>query len=237
MPEVHPEPRLDQAGGGDDPDAGLRRALLADWRAAPWRRRIWLAGVIAWLAYEWGPGNETVTPWLLARILRNTEGVAAIPVTAGIGFAFTAAQQLASGLTALAGFTLFERSAQAAWRRLRADRPDEPGAWAGLGLGARCALVFGLGTTAVALVEVMTTGRTGVRPHRSAVAAAALLCGLIVAAIGGITASLVVLGRHVDALAGPTDTLLRVLGNPLVWLGLLGVGVVVRRLRGRAAST
>lgn len=218
-----------------DREPGLRAALGADWRAAPWRRRAWLVGVIAWLAYEWGPGNETVTPWLLARILRDTGGIQAIPITAGIGFAFTTAQQLASGFTALAGFTLFERSADAAWRRLRAGRPDEPGAWGQLGWGARSALVFGLGTTAVALVEVMTTGRTGVRHHRAVIVSSAVLCGLLVAAIATVTASLVVVGRHVDALTDPTDTLLRVLGNPLVWLGLLLGSALLGWLRRRVA--
>ncbi len=110
----------------DDRPPGIRSSLVADLHDAPWRRRLLLLGVMVWLAYEWGPGNETVTPWLLARLLRDHEGGGAVALTVAVGAGFTAVQQLLSGLTALAGFAMFDRTASAAWRRLVGTRGSPP---------------------------------------------------------------------------------------------------------------
>ncbi len=190
-----------------------------------------------WVAYEWGPGNETLTPWILARIIGSNHGIAVIPVTFVVGFAFTAVQQLASGWTALAGFSLFDRTSQAAWARLKGGRASVPGNWYGLSWWARCSVVFTLGTTAVALIQVMTTGEVGVRRHARAVRSSAMLCGAIVGTIGGLAASVAYLGRRVHALTRGTDWVIRILGNPLFWLGMLVVfgalGAASRRASGQ----
>jgi hypothetical protein len=201
--------------------AVLRGAISKDFRSAAWAQRISLAGVVLWLLYEWGPGNETVTPWILANIIEDNTGAAVIPITAAVGFVFTTAQQLASGFTALAGFSLFERTSRAAWEKLRGTDEVGPGEWHGLNWSTRCSLVFGLGTTAIALIQVMTTGEVGVRRHARVVRTSAFLCGLIVAIIGAGAASIAYVGRRVHALMGTTDWIIRVLGNPLFWIGAL----------------
>ncbi|MCU1392949.1 MAG: hypothetical protein JWM34_1377 [Ilumatobacteraceae bacterium] len=211
----------------------MRRAFLADFGAASWARRLALVAVLGWLFYEWGAGNETVTPWLLAKIIKDTHGVVSIPITAAIGFGFTTLQQLASGFTALAGFSIFDRTAEAAWQRLRGQNETAPGEWSHLTPIGRCALVFGLGTTAVSLVQIMATGKVGVRRHAKAVVQSATLCGTLVAAIGALAATVAVVGRHFHSLKKPTEWILRILGNPLFWVGLLLLGVVVGMLRRR----
>jgi hypothetical protein len=198
--------------------------------------RIALALTVVALAYEWGVGNETVTPWLLARVINGREGAITVPATAAVGFGFTVVQQLSCGLVALAGFSMFRRTALAAWTRLARHVANVPGVWHDMSWPARAALVFGLGTTAVALAQVIATGETGVRRHARAVISSSLLCGSLVAAIGALAALLAVVGRQVDALAGPTDELLRFLANPLLWLGLLLVGAVVQGLRHRGGD-
>ncbi len=90
----------------------MRKAAAADFRDATWPQRLALAGMAFWLMYEWGPGNETVTPWLLAQVIAGTDSAWVIPLTAFVAFGFTAAQQLASGFTALAGFSTFERTSR-----------------------------------------------------------------------------------------------------------------------------
>jgi hypothetical protein len=194
---------------------------------------------VSWVAYEWGPGNETFTPWLLAYVIAGTDSAWVIPLTALVGFTFTAAQQLASGFTALAGFSMFDRTARAAWTRLRGQSSTVPGEWSRLGWGARSAIVFPLGTTSVALIQIMTTGEVGVRRHRRVIASSALLCATLVGLLGGMAAGLAHIGRNVPALEGTTDWILRVLGNPLFWLGLIVISVLVRRfltLGGRSAA-
>jgi hypothetical protein len=204
--------------------------VVADFRAATWRKRLALVAAVSWIAYEWGPGNETVTPWLLARVVAGIESAWVIPVAALVGFGFTAVQQLASGFTALAGFSMFDRTSRAAWRRLRGGSDTAPAEWSRLGWVARSAIVFSLGTTSVALIQIMTTGDVGVRRHGRVVASAALLCAGLVGALGAIAASLALVGRSVPALEGATNGILRVLGNPLFWLILIVVSLLARRL-------
>jgi hypothetical protein len=214
----------------------LTDAIRGDFRAASRKQRLWLIMTALWLAYEWGPGNETLTPWILARIIGRNNGIVVIPVTFAVGFAFTTAQQLASGWTALAGFSSFDRTSQAAWAKLRGGRTSVPRNWYGLSWWARCSVVFTLGTTAVALIQVMTTGEVGVRRHASAIRSSAILCGAIVGTIGGCAATVAYLGRRVHVLTSGTNWVIRILGNPLFWLGLVVIFGVFRAASRRAAD-
>jgi hypothetical protein len=209
----------------------LRAAVAADFRVSEPLRRIALCGVVFWLAYEWGIGNEVVTPWLLARVINDRPGLEAIPAAIVVGFVFTALQQLLAGLTALAGFSMFDRTATAAWQRLKARFDSIPGEWSTLGFFSRSVLVFGLGTTAVALVQITTTGKIGVRRHGRAVTESAVLCGALVGAVAGVVGALAVAGRRIEVLAPFTEWALRVLGNPLFWLGLVVLVAVVNVVR------
>jgi hypothetical protein len=218
----------------------IRRAAAADLRGARWGQRLALVGAVAWIAYEWGPGNETMTPWLLARVIAGTESAVVIPLAAVVGFGFTAVQQLASGLTALAGLSMFDRTSRAAWSRLRGRSDTAPGEWSRLGWAARAAIVFPLGTTSVALIQIMTTGEVGVRRHWRVIATSAVLCASLVGVLGAVAASLALVGRSVPALEGTTNWILRVLGNPLLWLTLIVVSLLVRRFltqRDRSTAT
>lgn len=200
----------------------LRAAVGSDFRAATWAGRVALLAVCGWLAYEWGPGNEAVTPWLLIRVLDSTEGWWAVAITAAVGFTFTATQQFVSGLTALAGFSMFDRTATAARETLR-RKSTQPAEWRTLSMLRRALLVFSLGTTAVALVQIVSTGRTGVRRHVRVIAASAVLCGFLVAVIGGAVAALLVLAEQFPSTEGSARWLIRVLGSPVPWLVLAAV--------------
>ncbi len=211
------------------PTPSVRTAIGADFRDATWPQRLALGGVMWWITYEWGPGNETFTPWLLARVIAATDSAWVVPLAALVGFVFTVTQQLASGFTALAGFSMFHRTSRAAWNRLRGQSDTVPGEWSRLGWAARSAIVFSLGTTSVALIQIMTTGEVGVRRHRRVVATSALLCATLVGALAAIAGGLALIGRNVPALEGATNSILRVLGNPLFWLALIVVSIVVRK--------
>jgi hypothetical protein len=215
----------------------LRASIGADFRNSSWRLRFALIGVVAWLVYEWGPGNETVTPWLVVRTIGRNEGPMVIVAAALVGFGFTFLQQLASGTTALLGFSLFERTASAAWHRLSDDGRKEIPDWTTIGWVPRTALVFGLGTTAVALVQVVTSGEVGVRRHLKVIAQSALLLGLVVGAVAAFGGTLAWVGSEVPAWSGTTDGILRVLGNPLVWLTLAAVLFVLERRNRRQVVT
>jgi hypothetical protein len=228
---------LPERSPDDEPATpALRAAVRADFRTSEPLRRVALCGVVFWLAYEWGIGNEVVTPWLLARVISDRPGLEAIPAAIVVGFVFTAVQQLLGGVTALAGFSVFDRTADAAWRRLGDRFGSIPGEWSSLGLVSRSILVFGLGTTAVALLQITTTGQVGVRRHGRAITESALLCGALVGVVAGAVGALAVAGRQIAMLAPFTEWMLRVLGNPLFWLGLLALVAMVNVGRHRASS-
>jgi hypothetical protein len=218
----------------------LSAAVRADLRSSSGIAKLALLGAVGWLFYEWGAGNETLTPWMLAKVVSSVQGVGVVPAVALVGFAFTTVQQLASGFTALHGFSLFERTSRAAWGRLVNRRDEKALSWHNLGLPGKCLLVFGFGSTAVALLQITTTGRVGVRTHARAVVQSALLCGAMVGTIGGAVATAALVGRRTPALSGTTDWFIRILSNPLFWIGLLALGVahawIRKRLRSRAAT-
>ncbi len=189
-----------------------------------------------WLGYEWGAGNESVTPWLLVRVISSTSGPESVVATGLVGFAFTVTQQLVSGLTTAAGFAMFDRTARATWKRLSGRSSTETLNWSETGWGTRALLVFSLGTTAVILIQIAVTGEVGVRRHRTALVAAPVLLGSMVGTFGAAAAAMAWAGRSVPALADGTDWVLRVLGNPLLWIGLLVVLVAVQTQRSKRSD-
>lgn len=216
----------------------LRASVAADFRGSGWARRLALLGVVFWLLYEWGPGNESVTPWLVFRVVgaHDDRGWPVVLVAAGIGFGFTFVQQLLSGVTALVGFSMFGRTAHASWRRLSADGSKSISDWEDTALPARAVVAFTLGTTAVALIQIMITGQVGARRHLRVVVSSAFLTASIVAVIAAVVGALAAIGRSVPALDGATDGVLRVLGNPLLWVGLVVVTAVVEYVRRRRVN-
>lgn len=215
----------------------LRRAVALDFRTSGWGARVALVGVVAWLVYEWGPGNETVTPWVLANLLERFDGVTAVIVVGVVAFAFTTLQQLASGFTALAGFSVLHRTAQASWERLERSNSGLRGGWWSMRWSSRVAVVFGLGTTAVALMQIITTGQVGVRTHARAVATSAAVCGATLAVISTVCAGIIAVGRAVEAWSDATDRLVEVLARPWPWLMLAAAMLVREVVAGRRAGT
>jgi hypothetical protein len=173
-----------------------------------------------------------VTPWLLIRVLRNTSGWGSVVATSTIGFAFTFCQQLAAGFTALTAFGQFERTADAAWRRLRRFG-DTPGAWRSLSWPSRMALSFGLGTSAVALTETVSTGRPGIATHRRAVVSSAVLAASLVAVLGAGAGGMTMIAENIPSWRQPTETTLRWLAKPWIWLAFGVALLIVRGLTAR----
>lgn len=213
--------------------SALSTCVRSDLADSTGRQRLLLLATVGWIAYEWGFGNEALTPWILVRVVSSTSGLWSVIATAAVGFAFTAVQQWVSGHTAAAGFSMFRRTSDASWRFLRERLGDEPRDWFRMSMATRALVVFTLGTTAVVLIQLATTGDVDRRRLRSVVDQAAILCGIGVGAIGALVAGSVWVGRSVPALASTTDWLLRVLGNPLFWIGLIVVVTAGQRLIAR----
>jgi hypothetical protein len=173
---------------------------------------------------------------VLANLLDHFDGFTAVVVVGAVAFAFTTLQQLASGFTALVGFSVLDRTAQASWQRLERSNSGLRGGWWSMRWSTRAALVFGLGTTAVALMQIITTGQVGVRVHARAVASSAAICGAVVAVISAVCAGIVAVGRAVDAWSGATDRFVAILAQPWLWLLLAAALVAREAVAGRRAG-
>lgn len=221
--------RFEQASTDEQVRSSIGRSVGQDLSGSTWPQRILLLATVGWVTYEWGFGNETVTPWILVRVVSDTSGAWSVLATAAVGFTFTLAQQAVSGLTAVYGFSMFRRTASAAHRSLRSRLDHEPRSWDGQPIGTKLLVVFVLGTTAVVLIESTTTGAVGLARQRRVVAQAALLVASFVAVIAAVGAAAVLVGRRVPALEPSTEWLLRILGNPLFWIALLLALIAGRR--------
>ncbi len=146
------------------------RAAVADFRSATLWQIIALIAVFLWLAFEWGPGNEIAVPTLLMGLLNRIPGPEAIFIMPIAGFVLGFGLQLISGLIAAIGFSMLENTAQAAWTTLQRWRPDaESKTFLSLGWAARWGVAFFIGTTAVVLIQLFTTGEAKAARHIRAV--------------------------------------------------------------------
>ncbi len=195
-----------------------------------------LGGLGAWLAYEWGPGNEGVSAWLLANVLGRVRGPAAMLLVPLLGFAFIFLQQLASGFTALQAFSTFSTTAHAVWSRLQRGGNDPPGRWETMPLAGKAALAVGLGTTAVALAEVVTSGDVERAHHRGAVVRSAALVAAIVGALAFVVSAIAAVGRANPRWAPATERIIDFLGHAWLWIGLAAVSLMVSWRRRQRSS-
>ena len=61
--------------------SSLRACVADDLRRSTWWQRSLLLATVGWIAYEWGFGNETVTPWVLVRVVSSTSGLWSVIAT------------------------------------------------------------------------------------------------------------------------------------------------------------
>ncbi len=215
------------------------RAAAADVRSARFWQIVALVTVFLWLAFEWGPGNEIAVPTLLMGLLNRIPGPEAILIMPIAGFCLGFGLQLISGLIASVGFSMLENTALAAWTTLQRWRPDsESKNFLSLGWAARWGVAFFIGTTAVVLIQLFTTGDARASRHTKAVMVSAALVGATIGAIALAISVAVVLGRRFEAIEPFVDSTVNLLANPLFWICVLAVGLGVSqvgaKLRGPA---
>lgn len=214
--------------------AQLANAAFLDLRSANAVQVLALVVLIGWLIFEWGPGNEIAIPTLLMGLLNRLDGNEALPIMPIAGFALGFGLQLASGAIAALGFSMLDNTAQAAWLTLRRWRSGtETKNFLTLGWTARWGLAFFVGTTAVVLIQLFTTGEARAWRHMRAVMLSATLVGATIGAISTVVTVAVVLGRRFSAIEPYVDRLVDLLSNPLFWMAVLALGVLGTHLSRR----
>ena len=213
------------------------RAALADLRSATLVQLLALVTVCAWLAFEWGPGNEIAVPTILMSVLNRIAGPEAILIMPIAGFAVGFGLQLVSGLIAAVGFSMLNHTSKAAWAMLQRWRPEsESRDFLSLGWPGRWGVAFFIGTTAVVLIQLFTTGEAAASRHVRAVLISASLVGATIGAIALAVATAVVLGRRYPTAEPYVDSTVDLLSNPLFWIGLLASVLIITQLMGLLRS-
>lgn len=103
----------------------VSRTANEDYRLTDAAGKAIIIGFIAMLAYEWGPGNETVTPILAGRVLDNTDGLSGIALTSLVAGGSVMLQQLTSGYLARKTASKFPKVSEKTFKYLNEDVSDE----------------------------------------------------------------------------------------------------------------
>lgn len=221
-----------------EPDKGMirlfGRAVIDDFRAASVGQYFALVLMVVVLAFEWGPGNEVVIVSTIASVMEANPGWEGIPLVGLTGFALVGGIQFFTGTVGLVGFAMFERTAKAAWIGLnRLRNGAETADWWKLKLSTRWGLAFLIGASAVGLIQMVTTGRTGRAAHHRVIAQSALLAGATTAAISSLLAAAAFIARQYPATEGGAERVISIASNPLTWIGLFATIGLIGAIRSR----
>lgn len=222
----------------------IRAAVRADLARASGLHLLGVVLLLAWLAFQWGFGNDVLLPSISATVFDAVEdplagvgdvgnnwgaGVRAAFLAGLAGFAFWAATQLLDAVVVLLGIRLIPNIIDRIGSGLRARGWVKE--WHELRWSTRWMIAYGAGASAVCLVDALATGRPGVAGRRRMVGAAVMLSsvtvGLIVAAVAGAA----VIGLRIESARPATEVFVRFAKNPLTWIVIFALIIAVNRLR------
>jgi hypothetical protein len=229
------------AGAGPGRVRVLWGSARLDFARSGVRARLLLLGALGWIAYEWGPGNEVVAPYLAAHAIPWVGGLHGVALTGLLIGGFTAAQQVAAGLTAAAALSQFGGLASTAFDLFGSD---ENGAakrerYATLPRRLQLVYAFFLGSTFAAVREATVVGRSDFGVLVRPVMRAAFLVGLATAVIAGGFDALyhLALGTALEPAARTVVTTAQSLWFWIAVLVIVAVASVVRRRVATARPT
>lgn len=195
-----------------------------DFKTAGLGQKLGMLAMAGWFAYEWGPGNEAVTPIIGGLVLNHTNGIAAPLVTGAVTGAFTFVQQAASGVTTAYTESTFPKLAETSYKLFNEDEDGEVKhkEWKELSNSTKFLYAFGIGTTFGVTREAVVTGGDKTKLYKTALGSAAV-AGVSVTGIAA-TVGAIKWGADGTKLQPYSDWLIDKVENPLYWLA--GIGLV-----------
>jgi hypothetical protein len=184
--------------------------------------KVVLGGLMIMTAYEWGPGNETLTPILGGQAVDSSDGLKGVAITAGITGGFTVAQQLTSSWLTRRSVQQFPDVSEKAFSFMNggSDLDDElrfkP--FDKLPPTKKLVYPFLIGTSFVVGRESFVTGSTDDKELKNVGRKSALVAGLSVAAVAGTFDTL----DQVVPDGSIAQGVLNFFKTPIPWLGLAG---------------
>lgn len=217
----------------------LSHLAKSEMRSSSRNNKLYLGSFIVMMAYEWGPGNDTLAPIITGRTLNLASGIGGIAITGAILAGFTYAQQMASSFLAIKSAEEYPKMAEKALHTINSeDSPNNNPRYRPFGelpKHKQLAYSFLIGSSFNVLRERFVIGRKDKKEllnigHRSAL--------LVASCVGTIA----VAADIVDELAPENSPLkdgIEFLKNPLPWLGLMtgliAKDALVSRIRSKRA--
>lgn len=237
----------------DGPDQNLNRDPRRDPRRDPETLSLWqtirsdfsasigwklpiVLGLLLWMAFQWGFGNDTILASAAAStvdVLDDREtwgsGLSAAVGAALVALAFWATTQLIDVVVMLVGLSHLPAITDRLSRFLRRKGWVTP--YADMRWSTRWIIAYATGASVVCLVDVFATGRPGLRGRWPMVAATIALSAITVGLVVGAIAGVAMVAIRIPATEAAAEVFIRFAKNPLTWIIIFGAVYLVGYLR------
>ena len=193
-------------------------------------------GVLVWMAFQWGLGNDILLPSIAATAFDTIDdgsawsrGFIAVGAAAAAGFVFWTITQLIDVIVVMTGLRLLPAMTERLSRFLRAKGWVTP--YRDMRWSTRWIIAYASGASLLCLVDVLATGRQGMRDRKKMASSAILLSAGSVGVVVGLVAAAAMVGKRVPATADEADDFVRYARNPLMWIGVFVVVFLIGRFR------
>lgn len=206
----------------------LRKAGAEDFGRSGPLHKIGMIATAGIIAYEWGPGNETVTPIIAGIVINNTDGPKGILLSAGIAGAFTIVEQ---GLATTLMASTVSQFPELAKTSMELSGTDEDPVlrrkpWKELSRRKRLLSGFTLGASYVVPREAAITGNADFKQNlKVGLKSTAMTGGVVAAFAGGVDTIDQVTDNAPAAVETIGDIAVTVVTHPALWLGIFGLTV------------
>ncbi len=207
--------------------------LVADLSARPGRATLAGVGIVAWLGFHWGLGNDVALAVISARTYNAVDtvsgvvpGIAAVLAATVVGAAFWAATQILDVMIVLTGLQLVPRVSN----RLRATVVQRfsvvPAAR--MRPTTRLMVAYTMGASALCLLDGLATGDFGIGSRRRLIGHSVALSAGSVGLVLGLITTLTMIGRRVPAWRPAAESFARWAAVPWTWIVLFVAAALIR---------
>lgn len=217
----------------------LLNDVVADIRSNTGLAAIGVIGIVVWIAFQWGFGNDVLLPTITARVYNALDrppnwspGVVSVVASTAAGGVFWAVTQLIDALVVLTGLRLLPRVGRRFSEWLQSKywvKPvDEMQAT------TRWAIAYGAGVSVLCLIDALATGQPGVARRKGLIAESIAFSAGTIAAIIAVVATATMAAQRHPALQPTAAFIARYAANPLTWIAIIAAVVGIGSVRGRS---
>lgn len=218
---------LEEEVPADRESESVWQTVRNDFADASGLRLLGVAGMLLWMAFQWGWGNDILLPPIVARTFEALDDgitwTSAIGSTAGataVGSLFWGVTQTLDGVIVLSGLRLVPGVTARISRLLARQGLIKP--FTELSFGTKFLVAYASGASLLCLIDVFATGRPGLEARRRMLGQAVALAVAGVAVAVVVVTGAAAVGRRVPATKGAADVVVRYASNPVTWLVIYG---------------